>query len=487
MTPDDPNAMVQAALRLDREGRVIEAIAAYHRVLDRWPQIAICWYRLAALERSAMQFDAALESYRRAVDHGLERPEEAHLNRGVIYADDLRQYDDAERELGIALELNLQYLPAWLNLGNLHEDLGRRDSAVAAYERILSLEPAHAQALARLANLRAFTAPDDPLIARLRAAIARLDIDAASRASLGFALGRALDATGSYEAAFETYAAANRDSRASLPAGAASYDRASHERFVDRLIATFGARREPARARADPKPIFVCGMFRSGSSLTEQILAGHPRIGAGGEVDYLPRLATGLLAPYPEAAAMLSPAQLAAHAEGYRTRLAQIAPRANYVVDKRPDNFLHIGLIKWMFPDAKIVHTTRDPLDNCLSIFFLHLDPRLGYALDLEDIGHYYREYRRLMKHWKELFGDDIVEFDYDRLVAAPEVAAPRLLASLDIEWDERCLAADPAQRVLKTASVWQVREPIYRRSSGRARHYAARLGAIRALLEAID
>ena len=497
MSADDPEAMVRAALRLDREGRINEAIAAYRRVVERWPQIADCWYRLGALERRALRFDAALIAYQRALDQNLKRPEEAHLNRGVIYADDLLDYPAAEREFERALELNRNYLPALLNLGNLHEDLGRRERAIAAYERILALDPQHTEAFARRANLHAFASADDPMIARLRAALARPGIGPAGRASLGFALGRALDACGIYEAAFAAYEAANRDSRASAPPDAARYDPAAHERYIDRLIAAFPARSSvtagrfpwPAPAAGSvtgdgPRPIFVCGMFRSGSTLTEQMLAGHPRVAAGGEIEFLPRLVQEALAPYPEAAAALTPAQSAAHAQRYLELAARIAPGAEFVVDKRPDNFLHVGLIKTLFPDAKIVHTVRDALDNCLSIYFLHLDQRLSYALDLRDIGHYYGEYRRLMSHWRAVFGDDIVDFDYDRFVAAPAATAAKLLGSLGLGWDERCLAPPAIERPVKTASVWQVREPIYQRSSGRARHYAAQLAPLRAYLD---
>jgi len=491
MTADDPETMVRAALRLDRAGRLVEAIAAYRRVVERWPQIADCWYRLGALERRSMHFDAALGAYNAALDRGLKRPEEAHLNRGVIYADDLRDYPAAEREFERALASNPRYLPALMNLGNLHEDLGRRERAIATYERILALDPQHVDGLARRANLHEFACAEDPLLARLRAAVARSGGDPAGRASLGFALGRALDACGAHEAAFAAYAAANRDSRASAPPDAARYDRIAHERFIDRLIGAFPAR--PAATAAmlggtatagAPRPIFVCGMFRSGSTLTEQLLAGHPRVAAGGEVDFLPRLAAQAFAPYPEAAAALTPAEAAAHARRYLELLARIAPGAEHVVDKRPDNFLHIGLIKTLLPQAKIVHTVRDPLDNCLSIYFLHLDQGMSYALDLEDIGHYYREYRRLMRHWKAIFGGDIVDFDYDGFVATPAATGARLLESLGLGWDERCLAPPAVERPVKTASVWQVREPIHRRSSGRAGRYAGQLAALRAVLD---
>ena len=165
----------------------------------------------------------------------------------------------------------------------------------------------------------------------------------------------------------------------------------------------------------------------------------------------------------------------------YLQTLSGLYPGAEYVTDKRPDNFLNIGLIKTLFPDARIVHTTRNALDNCLSIYFLHLDQRMSYALDLLDIGHYYREYRRLMAHWQALYGPDILDFDYDAYVRDPGPAVERLLAFCGLEPDENCLRGSGATGAVKTASVWQVREPLHERSSGRWRNYARQLAALEA------
>lgn len=463
-----------------------EAITAYQRVLAVSPALPDCWYNLAVLFRKTRQFSAALACYQQALDRGVTQPEEVHLNRGVIYADYLRQDEAAERELAAALALNPTYIPALINLANLHEDLGRRSQALSTYEQILTLDPNLPLALARYASLKTVSTPDDPLIGRLRRALAEPRADAADRASLGFALGHALDSCGAYAAAFDAYTTANRQSRASAAPGTARYDRHADERFTDRLIAAFPAVRGSSAPRTvRPRPIFICGMFRSGSTLTEQLLAGHPRVTAGGELDLLPHMVQEVLAPFPEATPKLPPQQLEALGAHYVDSLAKLFPGADYVTDKRPDNFLYIGLIKHLFPDAQIVHTTRDPLDNCLSIFFLHLDHSKSYALDLMDIGHHYRQYVRLMAHWKALFGADILDVNYDELVREPKPVTDRLLAFLGLEWDERCLAFSTVARAVKTASVWQVREPLYQRSSGRARHYARELGALRDYLEA--
>lgn len=481
----DVDSMIREAALLAHRGRVAEAILCYRRLLAERTDLSDCWYDCALLQRKAGEFSDALASYQQALDHGADRPEEVHLNRGVIYSDDLRQYAAAQRELERALDLNPNYVPALLNMANLHEDLGDREAAAECYRRILAQNPDDGQVLARHANLRRYTTPADPLIEELRRAISAPATGAADRASLGFALGRALDDCGSYRDAFAAYAAANRASRDSAPPQAARYDRAAVERDVDAMIDAFPAARLPAGAtRPAVSPIFVCGMFRSGSTLIEQLLAQHPRVTAGGELELMPALARRLLAPHSGRIAALSPQQLRAAADQYLDRLSVLFPQADCVTDKRPDNFWNIGLIKTLFPHARIVHTVRDPLDNCLSIFFLHLDHGMSYALDLMDTGHYYLQYRRLMAHWRTVYGADLFDLSYDAYVRKPQETGRRLYEFLGLDWRDRFLEPGTAAPI-KTASHWQVREPLHQASSGRARHYADELGELRAYLAA--
>jgi tetratricopeptide (TPR) repeat protein len=469
---------------LQQAGRFAEAEACYAQLLAEWPDLPSCWYNLGFVQRSAGHFEEALASYGQALQRGVERPEEVHLNRAVIYADHLRREDAAERELHAALILNPQYVPALLNLANLHEDRGDRDQARSLYESVLALDPGCHMALARYAGLTTASGPDDPVIGRLRQAMARSGGAAADKADLGFALGRLLDGCGAYDQAFDAYVTANRHSRESAGIKGPVYDRRRHEQFIEQIIATFAADGTACPAEASPPgPIFICGMFRSGSTLTEQVLAAHPRVTAGGEIDFIPALVQAELAPFPSAMTKLGPGALEQFAARYRDRLSALFPGADRITDKRPDNFLYIGLIKSLFPDAKIVHTTRNALDNCLSIFFLHLDQSKGYALDLMDTGHYYRQYRRLMAHWKSLYGADILDFDYDAVVREPRPAVENLLACCGLAWDENCLHFHRANNPVKTASVWQVREPFYQRSSGRWRFYERHLRALNAYL----
>jgi len=477
--------MLAVAAALDREGRVPEAIAAYERLLEFWPGQPDCWYNLARLQRQTGQYSQALASYQEALERHVTRPEEVHLNRGVIFSDCLNQYDGAERELKKALAINPVYVPALINYANLHEDLGRRELAASMYERLLALEPDSPSALARYSQLKDFTDIDDPLIGRLRAALNYPGISPATQANVEFSLGRALDACGAYDAAFQIYRQANRHSRESAPPGTGYYDLALEEKYTDRLIEVFAQSlpSAPQPRATQPRPVFICGMFRSGSTLLEQLLAGHPSITAGGELDFIPRAVNTVLAPFPDSFDSIPAEQLSRLAADYRAMLVERFPEAINVTDKRPDNFLYIGLIKALFPQAKIVHTVRDALDNCLSIYFLHLDPAMSYALDLMDIGHHYRQYVRLMSHWKRLFGADILDVSYDSLVRDPKPQLEQVLAFLGLSWDEGCASVGPGRGV-KTASVWQVREPLYTRSSGRSRHYAKQLEDLRKYID---
>lgn len=473
----DLDALQRRASSLREAGRVDEAIDAYQRLLSLSPDRPNGWYNLGLLLRRAGRPEAALAAYAESLKRGVGGAEEVHLNRGVIFADDLRRPDLAEAELQRALALQPNYPPAWLNLGNLHEDRGSAEAARTAYARALALDPQSAEALSRLAGL---PGADRALVDRLRSAIAAPGRRAGERALLGFALGRLLDAAGEFDDAFAAYAAANTDSRASASPAGPRYDRAAHEAWIESLMRAFPRAPLPLHDDRWNPPIFICGMFRSGSTLVERMLARHPRVTAGGELEVLPSLVARMLSPFPASA--VDDARLAAVAAGYASRLGQLFPGADLVTDKRPDNHAYIGLVKAMYPRARFVHTTRDPLDNGLSVYFLHLSHAMPYALDLGDIGHHYRQYRKLTAHWHRCFGDDILDVDYDHLVRDPETELRRVLAFCGLDWHADCLAPQVGGAV-RTASVWQVREPVHARSSGRWRHYARHLGPLREAL----
>jgi tetratricopeptide (TPR) repeat protein len=476
------DGLMVEAVHLQRQNKAVEAMAAYGAILARWPKVADAWYNLAVLQRKSFRFDEALYSYQRALAAGVSRPEEVHLNRSVIFSDMLRDHVAAAAELQQALTLNPAYIPALLNLANLYEDLGKRAEASSLYARILSIEPQAFEALARFANLQPAAAVDAALLQRLREALS-LASATNDRASLGFALGRLLDARGEYREAFAVYTQANESSRASAANRVVPYDRALQEKFVDLMISSGTPPVCASSVDIAPQPIFIVGMFRSGSTLTEQLLSGISGIAAGGEINFLPQMIDSELTDFFESMATMTTARLDGIAARYQGELMRVSGGAAFVTDKRPDNFLYLGLIKRLFPNAKIVHTTRTALDNCLSIFFLHLEQQMSYALNLKDIGHFYREYRRLMAHWKSQFGGDIFDFNYDALVSDPEPQFRALCEFLGVAWPGQVPEVAARSAVVKTASVWQVRQPLYRSSSGRSRHYLQELGELRAEL----
>ncbi len=488
------NGILDAAGAHARAGDAAEAVRLYRQVLAAHPDQPDIWYNLGLQLRALSRFEEALAAYGEALKRGLEGGEEAHLNRAVILADHLRREGEAEAELRRAIELNPGFAPAVLNLGNLLEERGAREEAASAYESILPAEDGsigayqdlRLEALARLAHLKPPETLASSTLARLEKAAKSAAADGAeTRANLNYALGRSLDALGAYDRAMEAFHAANRHLRKAGPV----YNRRRIVETVNALIAAFDAGRtartpDPAR----PRLVFICGMFRSGSTLAEQALAAHPDVVAGGELNLLNRIADIDLAPYPQSIRTLSDERAAELAARYRAEILRLFPaaaRAGAVAtDKRPDNFLRIGLIKRLFPDAKIVHTARDPVDTCLSVYFQHIDQGLvGYASDLADAGHYFGEYRRMMAHWKSLYPADIFDFDYDRFVAEPRENLKNLLAFLGLDWSEDCLAFHQVKNTVKTASYWQVRRPLYRDSSGRRRNYEAHIAPLLAAL----
>lgn len=473
---EETAALLDRADTLRRGGRIEQAIAAYQQVVELEPGHADSWYNLGWLRKQARQYGPALDAYGEALRRSVADPQEVHLNRAVILSDHLARLDDAEAELRAALALKPDYVPALLNLGNLHEDRGERAEAERAYRQALRAAPGDALALSRLAGVvDARSEAATRLVETFRERLAS-GIDAGDRADLGFALGRLLDARGDYDRAFAAYRDANQASRESFGPRFKAYDRESHERFVDRLIAAFQSPASPAADEQFPgSAVFICGLFRSGSTLVEQILASHSRIESGGELDLVPALAARI-SGYPEAVVDADRATIESWRDFYAAGLAAIAGGNGLVTDKRPDNFLHIGLIKTLLPDAKIIHTRRDRLDNLLSLYFLHLDPQMAYALDLADAAHWHGQYERLMAHWKRLYPNDIFDLDYDELVRAPRPVIERLLSFLGLDWEDSVLDFHRRSGAVKTASVWQVREPLHARSSGRWRNYKEQL-----------
>lgn len=472
--PDRLFYYARLASLLDGLGRTDEAIAEYRRLLARRPELADAHYNLAKLHRKEKRYREAVAAYDEAIRLGIDRVEDVYLDLGVVRAE---QHDvaGAVKMLDRALAIRPGYIPALFNRGGLHEEAGEKAQATECYRHILSLEPGHPGALARLVYADRVTDADDPLLDALAAAIDGAE-DPEAREELLFARGKALDDLERFEEAFVAYRAANELGRRRTP----PYQPPATEAAVGRLVQGFSREWIESRASGSAAaPIFICGMFRSGSTLLEQILATHPGVTAGGELDYWPWLVGRRLSPYPHRALEATRDELRRLGDDYLALLHDAFGDAGNVTDKRPDNFLYLGLVRAAFPSARIVYTKRDAADNCLSIWFQQLG-RLAYATDLEHVAHYYVQHERLMQHWQATFPENLFTVDYDHLVRSPEPVVRSVLEFLGLEWDERCLDFRNAERPVRTASLWQVREALHERSSGRWKHYAPCLAGLK-------
>lgn len=462
---------LELAARLEQGGRLADAEATYRRVILEGPQSAVARFNFACFLRRRGRSEEALDEHQAALDLGIDRPEEVLSNMAVIQAE-LRRDAAAKLLLERALTLSPTYVPAIYNLALQHEETGNRGEAIRLFRAILDIDPSWHDALVRIAHAETVRDPEGDVVKRLRRALRRSNLEPLQRESLHFALGKALDDCSRYPEAFEQYRLGNA---ASVPR-LSRYDRAAVEASVTRVLAEFDA---ALLARATPVSdaplVFVTGMFRSGSTLFEQVLGAHPRVTAGGEIEYFMRV------PF-----SFDPADWPPVAQGYVDYLARTFPGREIVTNKRPDAFALLGMLKASFPNARFVNTVRDPRDVALSIWFQQFDGRLGYAADLGDIAFHHRQYARLMAHWKGLFGASIFDADYDAYVQDPRAVTERLLAFLGLEWDERCLDFQANAARVRTASVAQVREPVYRRSSGRWRNYERQIAALLPSLAAV-
>ena len=473
MTDTRQQELLNTASRLRELGRVPEAIAAYRELLAAYPDMPDSWYNLGYLCRQAGLANESVAAYDEALKRGIQGAEEVYLNRAALYSDAMARPADAKADLEKAIALNPAYLPAYLNLGNLHEDLGDREAAKAAYLRALELKPTNAIALSRLAGLGRATSPDDPMIGKIRAALASGMLLPADRALLLFALGRLQDSCGAFGAAAESFAAANGGARIAASGNVAPYSGPDELVRADRFAGAFSTpnARTGGLLQPSPQPVFILGMFRSGSTLLEQILGSHSQITAGGELEMVPRIARGL--GWDPAAIAAAPADtIEEYARAYLQRVRTLYPAASVVTDKRPDNFWFVGLIKRMFPGARILNTVRHPLDTLVSVWTQYLSSSLAYGYSPEDIASHLFAERRMMAHWERLYPGDILSVPYEQLVKNPEAEVRRVLSFLNLPFEPACLEFYNSARAVKTASVWQVREPLHDRSIGRWKNY---------------
>jgi len=480
--PDYADALNNRGNTLKGLGRMDQALASYAAAIGANPRFveALCntgflQWTLGRPVEAVATYDQAL-----AIDPAQI---EAHNVRAIALTS-LNRPLDALAGYDAALALNPDFADALGNKGMLLAELGQMDQARAALERAIDLEPTKVRAYYNLTLCRKMVAGEPRVLALegLASDLGAYSVD--DQIYLHYALAKAYADANQPASSFEHLAGG-----AALKRGQIAYDEAEAIGALDRMRLAFPQARMVALADAgDPTtaPIFIVGMPRSGSTLIEQILASHPAVFAAGESDLWVRTVAGLSPP---ARGLLADAGArgidAAQAfrdigQAYGGMLGRVAPNAARVTDKALENFSQLGLIHLALPNAKIIHTRRDPVDTGLSCFQKLFGGDLPYTYDLGELGRYYRAYDRLMTHWRAVLPDGVMlEVDYEDTTADLETQARRVIAHCGLDWDDRCLEFHNTARWVHTASAAQVREPVYRSSVGKWRAYEPYLGPL--------
>jgi tetratricopeptide (TPR) repeat protein len=490
--PTDVAAIRMLAEVAARLGRLKDAENLLTRCLELSPSFHPARHNYAIVLHRQNKAAAALVEIERLL--GAEPRNPGFLNlRAMVLA--------KIGETGQALDIYAEVLAGhpeqaalWMNYGHALGAAGREDDAIAAYRRCIRLEPDCGEAYWSLANLKTFRftgAERDTMQARLE----RTDLSDEDRFHFHFAAGKAFEDAQDYRVSFEHYAAGNRMRRASL-----QYDPAETADFVNRCLATLTAGFFHDRAVFGcpaPDPIFIVGLPRAGSTLIEQILSSHSAVEGTMELPDIMAMARRLgerggrssptvdaVPTYPEVLGRLTPEDCRALGQQYldQTRVQRKTGKPLFI-DKMPNNFLHIGLIRLILPNARIIDARRHPMACCFSAFKQHFARGQLYTYDLQELGAYYRDYVRLMAHFDDVLPGAIHRVQYELMIDHTEREVARLLEFCGLPFEESCLRFYDNRRSVRTASAQQVRRPIYREGVDHWRHYEPWLGPLQAAL----
>jgi tetratricopeptide (TPR) repeat protein len=519
LLPQDANVQNQFALTLKKLKRHDAAMEAYEKVVVLLPDSPSVYANIGANLNAASKFDEALAWMEKglAIDPGhqalrankaialleKERIPEAEVLVSQLLDEGYRtdvtlvswaRIRTREGDPDIALkcfdeaeQLGGKDAAACLFKGNALNDLGRFDQAIAAFKEALSLDGTMAAAWAAIAQTRKMTLQDRDWWVRAEAFAAMEDPDPYQQFHLCYAMGKFCNDIKDYDNAFPLYQKANRLKKAVWTD--CRYDPGELEKLVSVLINRYTPELfQQWREIADPsaRPLFIVGMPRSGTSLIEQILASHPKVCGAGELSFWSRLVD----KHKQVVfnSTFDPRWLQRAAHQCLDCLKKKSLDAAHVVDKMPGNFFWVGLIHTVFPNARILHTMRNPVDTGISIFFQNFNQVHGYANDLDDIAHYYRQYHRLMQHWRQVIAPDrFLEMPYEQLLEDQEGWTRRIMDFVGLDFDERMLAFYKTERKVGTASNWQARQPIYKTSKERWRLYEKFVGPLLPLLPLYD
>ena len=487
INPDYVKAYNNLGLALQKQGELEEAVQAYHRALEISSKDASIYNNLGNVLQEQGKLELAIQAYRCATEINPNYPQ-AYNNLGNIF----RQQDRSEEAIQAyqqAIGINAGYAEAHGNLGNLLRELGRLEPAIQAYRKVLSINPNTVATHYMLAKTKEHGSYDHEVCA-MEALLENPSITNLEKVDLYFALGKAFEDLTMYERAFNFFSIGNKTIR-----GTIEYDISQDEDFFKRLMNTFS---KPLLDRYsgcgfdDDTPIFILGMPRSGTSLVEQILSSHSKVYGAGEL-YDLRQTISTSNPkvahhrFPDHLDQLDWNEFAQFGINYVKRLREYSPRAYHITDKIPANFLYIGMIKLILPNAKIIHCRRNHIDTCLSCFKNRFALGHRFSYNLQELGKYYQLYKQLMSHWNDVLPDYIFHFQYEDLIADQEKQTRLLLEFCGLGWEESCLLFHQTERLVRTMSSPQVRRPLYSDSVGLWRKYEGQLQPLISILTATE
>jgi tetratricopeptide (TPR) repeat protein len=469
------------AVALDTLGRDREAAAACRRAVALAPQLAEGHRLLGELLEAAGDMEGAAECCRRAAASAPDTTAgRLDLVRAWLVEGNFRE---GEGELRQAIALDPGSDELHKTLGEVLAKEGHFAEAIAACDRALDLNPLQVPAHLTAVRVRKCTEADRPRLMRMLSTLQDASVGDAHRLFLHFASGKLLDDLGEYREAMRHFDLAN-----SIRGRNARFDRAALADVIDRLVGRFTPgffAANVAFGLEDETPLLIVGMPRSGTTLVEQILSSHPAITAGEELFFWSNRASSR--GIAEATSLTPEAGRDLAAE-YVSLLRRIGPSMARVTDKQPFNFQQLGLIHLLLPKARIIHCRRHPIDTCLSMYFTHFKGRMPFVADKADLAFAYRQYARIMDHWRTVLPSDrLLEVDYEQLIADRETVIRRLIAFSGLDWHDACLEPERNARTVNTASVWQARQPVFATSVERWRRYEPWIGEFRQLLPAVD
>ncbi len=484
LKPDHADALGNAASALMTLGRAAEALPLARAQTALAPASAPAQTALSAiwmaLGATTTAVDAATTATRLDPSDA-----EAWLQLGRALGEDGR-INEAVDSLLRALALAPSSSDILVALAISLQEAGQRAEARRTIEQALIQDPTSAAAWTVLAGVRTFAAgaPELDDLARLATSLRDHPDKLNDLIHLEFALGKALMDTGDTDRAFAALSDANRRHRARI-----TYDVARDVRAFAAIAETMDKTRIDdltGQGHRSNRPIFIVGMPRSGTTLVEQILASHPFICGGGEMKHLDLVLMERFHTAPDQPEWISrlealkPADLNALGEAYLAKTTALAPPGIRITDKMPSHFRHAGLIHLIFPQALIIHCHRTPQDNCLSCFATHFSQGQDFTYDLAELGAYYRAHAQLMAHWHSVIpADRLIQVNYEDVVGDIEGQARRLISACELPWDAACLDFHTTSRQVRTASVNQVRQPLYATSVARWKAYEPHLSLL--------